>query len=359
VTEVVELADRIDRTDEEVRPSLSVSNSLRTDLYGIFDTHIGPVRGIKHKVSWSMSHNWRPQLGSKQEASQDISFSLTNELSVKVADEPSPSSSKPSDRQALVPEETEGEDHTKKLDQLVRWSLSTSYDPDAPIDRRWSTINSSVLIRPGVTQAISLDVNQSIDPYTFDVLSTRVATGLRLQGSLGLGGKLREQDQPKNQLIERLPSTPADSLTTEEEEPDQGDDYYDYGDPRENPWLKEGQDLNAIPWSFNARASLNQSKDPFSGESSTRATVTTNATVRLPGQWQLSYSAGFDVDRGQFTNQFWSLRRDIHLWTLEFNRGITDGSDFGFRLYLRNLPDLEVKRGQRNAGDMLGRFNQF
>jgi hypothetical protein len=87
--------------------------------------------------------------------------------------------------------------------------------------------------------------------------------------------------------------------------------------------------------------------------------MSTNWSLRLPGEWSINYSAGFDVESGNFTNQYYALRRKIHHWTLEFNRGFADGQDFGFRLYLSEIPDLEVKRGKRNAGDMLGRLGQF
>jgi hypothetical protein len=70
----------------------------------------------------------------------------------------------------------------------------------------------------------------------------------------------------------------------------------------------------------------------------------------LPGQWKISYSADFDVETGEFTNQFWRLSRRLHQWRLEFSRGLADGQDFGFSLYLDSIPDLRIDRGDRARG---------
>ena len=91
-----------------------------------------------------------------------------------------------------------------------------------------------------------------------------------------------------------------------------------------------------------------------------RATVSMGATLRLPGEWSLRWNSGFDAESGEFTNQQYVLTRSLHKWNLEFSRGVSgDGSDFGFRLYLSQIPDLEVKRGDRARGGGLERLNSF
>jgi hypothetical protein len=75
--------------------------------------------------------------------------------------------------------------------------------------------------------------------------------------------------------------------------------------------------------------------------------MSTRASLSLPGQWKFSYSANFDVVTGEFTNQFWRLSRPLHCWKLEFNRGLADGDDFGISLYLNDIPDLRLDRGDR------------
>jgi len=110
-------------------------------------------------------------------------------------------------------------------------------------------------------------------------------------------------------------------------------------------WL-DGGDQNVIPWEMYLRGSLNRLTDS-DGNTTVRTNLSTSASVSLPGRWKFSYSANFDVVAGEFTNQFWRLSRPLHCWQLEFNRGLADGEDFGISLYLADIPDLRLDRGDR------------
>ena len=83
------------------------------------------------------------------------------------------------------------------------------------------------------------------------------------------------------------------------------------------------------------------------GDVDIRTNMTARGSLSLPGEWKFSYSANFDVVTGEFTNQFWRLSRPLHCWRLEFNRGLADGSDFGISLYLEDIRDLRLDRGDR------------
>jgi len=356
-------------TESENQMSLSFSNTLRTDLYGIFRTNLGPLTGVKHKVSWSTTHNFSPAIRDQQVRSQRFSFSLTNELSVKLRGEPPKPGSGPEGREAAegggtgIHEageiEPPGRSQERKIDQMVRWSLSSGFNPEAEPDRQWSDIQSSLLLRSPLPQVSDLQINQTFDAYNFDVIRTPLSTNVRVGGNLDLGGTLRQREEAKNAVIDRLSPAAEDSSTTdpgnawwEEDDRDRRDSAF--SDPR----FTEGSDRNAIPWSLNTRVSVTRTLNQTTGEVTTRSNISGGASVRLPGQWSFSWNAGFDAEAGEFTNQFWSLRRDLHNWTLEFNRGTADGTDFGFRLYLRDIPDLEVTRGDRNAGDVWRRLGQ-
>lgn len=344
-------------TDSENQVSLSFSNTLRTDLYGLFRTNLGPLTGVKHKVSWSTTHSFSPAIRDQQVRSQRFSFSLTNELSVKLrAKEPLP------DQFGTVGSEGADQDSgpkERKIDQMVRWSLSSGFNPEADPDRQWSDIQSNLLLRSPLPQISDLQINQTYDAYTFDVTRTTLSTNVRVGGTLDLGGTLRQREETRNAVIERL--SPAAEDSTDVDPGNEEWDEYDvdrrdraFSDPR----FTEGTDRNAIPWNLNTRVSITRTLNSATGEVTTRSNISGGASVRLPGQWSFSWNAGFDAEAGEFTNQFWSLRRDLHNWTLEFNRGTAAGDDFGFRLYLRDIPDLEVTRGDRNSGDVWRRLGQ-
>lgn len=339
-TQVVYVVDEVDEREESLVESLDISNSLGTDLYGIFDTRLGPLRGIKHKASWSMSHNWRPKLGEDQPADQNFSFSLRNEFSAKVVDGSAP------------PDTTTGEEATRKLNQLISWSLNSSYDPDGEVGARWSDIRSSVGIRPGVTQAISLDLQQVFDPYARELRSTTVSSQLRLNGEWTLGGPLEVPVRPRNELLERLPDEPDSNATSEE---GWVGGFGDDGGWDRGPALpREETGRNAIGWDFSSRLSYTRTT-PELGTGSQRATASVTAGMQLPGSWRFDFNGGLDLQTGEFTNQYWRASRDLHCWRLEFYRGVASGSDFGFSLYLLQIPDIRVDRGQRGGGQLLQR----
>jgi lipopolysaccharide assembly outer membrane protein LptD (OstA) len=340
--------DRSRSVDEsDTRPSLSFNNSIQSDLYGVFPARVGDLRAIRHQISYSATHSFRPKLGDDQEQSQSIGLRLNNDLSFKVRD---------GDRV-----DAEGREQTRKLQRLITWSLNTSVNPEADPGEKWSPISSAVSIRPGVTQAVSFSMNQSIDPYTFDVTSTRMSSTLRLRGDFDLGGVLRAREERQNRLLERLPEAPPDSAVVDSlQEYDPDDDFMtDEEERREREqWLETG-DGNRMPWDLNVRGSLTQTRQP-DGSTTTRANTSLSASLSLPGEWKMRYSAGFDIERGEFTNQSWSLNRRLHHWRLEFRSEVAGAgsfsrqTEFGFRLYLEPLPDISVDRGSLARGGGFG-----
>jgi len=109
-----------------------------------------------------------------------------------------------------------------------------------------------------------------------------------------------------------------------------------------------------MPWSFSTRASVTNSRD-----SGARATISLNAEALLPISWKITYGSNFDIESGDFTNQHFSLSRDIHCWRIEFRRSVTTSTDFSFRIYLKGLPDIEYKRGDASLGGYFDRFGSY
>lgn len=337
------------------QPSLSLSTQAQSTLYGIFPTPLGPLRAMRHKAQFSITHSYRPDLGEKQEESQDVSVSWNNDLSMKVRD-----------GDEL---DEDGNEKTRNLDRLLTWNLSSRYDPDATPGTRWSDITSTVSLRPPTRQRVNFSMNQTIDPYSFEVESTRISAdlGLSLRSDFDLGGALRVREERQNRLLERLPaaevdSAAVDSLRAEEE----AEDLFDPGRAErreEENWLDNG-DGNRMPWTLNVSLTLNRSS-VRDGATTLTARVPFRATLALPGAWKAAYSANFDVDAGVFTTQRWTLDRDLHHWRLEFVRessgtGANVETEYGFRLYLQPIQDLSVDKGPLARGGGFGnRLNNF
>jgi hypothetical protein len=162
---------------------------------------------------------------------------------------------------------------------------------------------------------------------------------------MDLGGTVRVREERKNPLVEQLSAPGTDSTRVGELNPD--DPRYEEKQRLEElrEWL-EGGDRNVIPWELYLRGSLSRARNSL-GEVDIRTNMSARGSLSLPGEWKFSYSANFDVVTGEFTNQFWRLSRPLHCWRLEFNRGLADGSDFGISLYLEDIRDLRIDRGDR------------
>jgi lipopolysaccharide assembly outer membrane protein LptD (OstA) len=388
VTQSVRLREHRDDLRDKVTPNLSFTNSLRTDLYGIFRTRLGPVTGIKHKVTWSMGHSFSPQLGAKQSRSQRFNFGLDNELSVKLraahaladtgragaragadtslgtgaSERADATGSSRIPGAAGVASDASGsgpqpdKEASRKLDQLVRWSLAASYDPEAAAGAEWSPITSTVTVQPIGGRLVNLVVSHQLDPHDLHVLSSQstIQGNLHLGGDLDLGGALLQRKERLSPVLQRIPAR-GDSAREGQAAAGEGSHPQGAGwggDEESGSFGVHGShDRNRLPWSVDLRYSYLQS----SAGASTPTHVNADGNVALPGAWSLHYSTELDVSRGQFTNQYYSLRRDIHCWALEFDRSVDGGgSEFGFRLYLKQIPDLKVTRGHQGVGGGYG-----
>jgi lipopolysaccharide assembly outer membrane protein LptD (OstA) len=344
----------VDGSENTIR--LNISNSASTDVYGSFAPRIGALRGIRHKMTAGTSWNLTPGIAGHQPRGQSFGFSLINELSLKILDQQretapgrregdrAPGTAATAGTDAGRTDEPP-EESVRKLDQFIVWNLRTSLNPEAESGEQWSNITSDVYLRPGITQAVSFSMAQEFDPYNFEVISTRFSSDLRLRGGLDLGGGVKVREEPLNPLLDQLEKPPVDSTAVGDLDPD--DPRYDQEQQLKEleQWL-EGGDRNVIPWEMYLRGSLTRRRD-FDGETTVQTNMSTRASLSLPGQWKFSYSANFDVVTGEFTNQFWRLSRPLHCWKLEFNRGLADGDDFGISLYLNDIPDLRLDRGDR------------
>ncbi|MFO7654263.1 MAG: putative LPS assembly protein LptD [Candidatus Krumholzibacteriia bacterium] len=342
---------------ETTRPSLSFNTSLNAKVYGLFPVPVGNLQAIRHTLSMGANYSRRPQLGTKQNASQQLGLTMGHRFDVKYLGRAARGDS-------LV---------TRKLDGLIDWQLSTSYNPDAASDQRWGIIGSSLVLKPGASRNLSLRVSNSIDPYQWKILDTQLTYGLSLEGRLDTGAAVTDEEDPElNAGLERLgiqelgalqdslSAALADSLAEERalEAEFAGDlvpvdDFYGGRRDRDGAAGRDGtdptEDGRFIPWRLGASISLRDN----AGVAPTTSRGNLNISANPTRKWEVSYVASLDFQADDvITRQEWNLSRDLHCWRLEFSRIVSTRDDqFAFRIYLRSLPDVKLTSGQE---DILG-----
>ena len=314
---------------------------------------VGPLQAIRHTLSLSGTMAYSPQLGSKQDASKNFNFSVGNRFDIKYLGEADSDSTRA----------------IKKLDGLLDWGLGSTYNPDR--EREWTNISSTITFKPGASRNLSFKLNNTLDPYTWKVLDSRFAYGFGFSGRFDTGHDGQARDEEASDAVNRLgPAVPdslaqalADSITAAAESPAAfdrpGDDPY--GGNRDlldggAPGRQDRDDTDGgrfIPWQLGGSFSLNYATpndNNADGVLTTRANI--NVTTQITRDWAFRYSASFDLNDGTISNQDYRLSRDLHCWRLEFTRTInSNNSEFGFRFYLKAIPELKLTRGRE---DLLG-----
>ncbi|MBM4129479.1 hypothetical protein FJ250_00405, partial [bacterium] len=158
-------------TTESTSPSVSFGASLGTTLYGVFPVRAGALRAIRHTVRMSSGWSVSPALGDKQPYSTALSLSLDQRFDVKY---------RPAAGDTTAAE--------RKLDGVLDWSLSTSYNPRRPSGERWGDLASGLTVKPGQSRYLQLKVSNTIDPRTLALKDTRFSYGVNFGGRVDLGG---------------------------------------------------------------------------------------------------------------------------------------------------------------------------
>ena len=358
---------------ETTRPSLSVNSSAGATFYGLFPVRLGALQAIRHTLALSASHSYRPALGDKQSNSSVFGFSMSNRFDLKLrgggtAPARAAAGESPEARPAAAGGQGDGgrdKAGTRKLDGVLDWRLSGSYDPNTISGRGWSSLSSGILIKPGQSRNLNFRLDNSVDPYRWRITSTRFTYGLNLAGRLDTGAQPAPPPERVNAAIDRL-GAPADSAAAAagrlpDARPDDSWSDEFAGFPRPDG-ESDGKDPTEggrfIPWNLSTSISYSSisGATSSSGSSSARANVSLSASPTRG--WDLTWSASYDA-KGGVTLQNWALTRDLHCWSLEFTRMISQvDSQFGFRIFLKSIPAIELKQGvgdlQRAAGVLGG-----
>ena len=110
-----------------------------------------------------------------------------------------------------------------------------------------------------------------------------------------------------------------------------------------------------IPFEVGLNLNYSYSNATERAAASKRASAGLNMKVDLTQKWSLRYTSNFDLALNLRIRQQYSLHRDLHCWRLEFTRTIsTVDSSFGFRFYLRSIPELKLARGREDFMGSVG-----
>jgi hypothetical protein len=315
------------------------SVGLGTTLYGVFYPKIGSLVGIRHTFNPSVSWSYVPALTDNQTSTQGYSWSLRNVIDLKYL--------------------KDGKE--EKKNNAFTWNMSGSYSPELA-ERPFSNIRSS--IRTSLGRLAEISLNNTVDPYEREILSSSFSANMSFGGGFTWPGKWDMPEREKIKVAKEMGSEPVDDgADGEEEELDRYDGFVS-GYETEDMWpdqtsggLRPGAPGKGTSWSLN----LGYSYSGFGGVNASRPTskVDMRGSLNLTNNWKITFSNYFDIERRSFTSQQYSLTRDLHCWQAGFvHRRFGDDYSFYFQIQIKAHRDLKYEQGKRGlSGSVPGFLN--
>ena len=298
--------------------SASVGGSAT--LYRVFMPKLGPLNGLRHSMSPSLQFSYQPdfpqysyvdQFGLRRSRfpsfgsistswskSQFLSLALSNRVQAKL----------------------KWKDKVIKLDDLLDFSISTSYDflyKERHKSQAFSDINTSVRLKPA--NNLSSELFLTHDPVTRRMTSMSFVSYLSFQ----TGGKVSREEQPQE-------TAPGEEIMTEKGTAEGVDE----GTSEESIALPPLQ--GALTFSYNRgqdRASANYWVDG-------------NAGFYLSPNWRVQYSAHYDLKQKDIISQTFSLYRDLHCWEASFIRRFSGQRwEYYFKINIKAHKEIYLERG--------------
>lgn len=307
----------------------SVTSSLSTRIYGLFQFKYGPLRAIRHVINPSLSFNYHPDFGDERYGwwrqytdttgyvhrysifqgtlyggppdgkSGSLRASIGNNLEIKVQN--------PFDTAAEV----------RKIALLENFNLSMSYDL-AKDSLRLS--NLSVTGRTTLFRALTLNYSGSFSPYVIDTLGL-IHNRLLIHEE----GRLFRMDNStwSAQLSYSLNNN---TFKKDKEDKNQGravgtliqtPHYY-------NAYLLTGTYVDfSVPWNVSFSYTFSHVDRYVAREmnlkSETIQSVTLSANVSLTKNWRLAMTTGYDIANHGMSYTTVDIYRDLHCWEMRFS----------------------------------------
>ncbi|MBN1825583.1 MAG: LPS-assembly protein LptD [Candidatus Eisenbacteria bacterium] len=322
------------------RGTMDASASVNTNVYGTWFPRIGPLIGVRHIATPSVSFSYRPRnpnhfavdedgstqdrfytfsgFGGSQRASRTLGFRLSNKLQTKYR----------------VGEEE------RRNDQLLLLTNSIGYDLEkdrSEGEEPWSQLQSSLRFQP--VQVFSSELSLSHNVYTWIFSGLSVRSSLRLSGTLGktVSGGFGDADSPDAGLFEEK----TESLVPFEEdrtEPYRGEGGFSSGKAR---------DSSSIPWT--ASFSHSFSRGSQSGDFS--QWLNSRFGVGLTANWEIDYENRYDLEARETVSQGFRIGRNLHCWEASL-RGRYSGREWEYYFNIRIKAHTEIyyEKGERRLG---------
>ncbi len=328
----------------------SYSLGLGTTIYGMYQYKSKWLKAIRHVATPSVSMSYRPDFSDEKYGfyvpidtsnqsidkngnytgpeyynpyekyqlygmpsfgkSGTVSFSLNNNLEMKVADK----------------NDTTSTDATKKIKLLESLNFSTSYNLIAD-SLNWAPISLSG--RTTLFKGLSINVSASADLYGLDSAGRR----LNVYENQMSGKPFRLT----NMRLSTGYSFNSKDLfgTNNDEEDDHHHQHYD------------GYDYFDIPWDFRVDYSYNYSKTGL--EPNVNQTMSFSGNFSLTPKWKVGFRSGWDFNAKDFSYTSFNLSRDLHCWMATLNLvPFGERQSFNFTIGVKSsvLQDLKYDKNQ-------------
>jgi len=342
----------------------SLSASLSTRIYGMYQFKKGPVVAIRHVVTPSVSFSYHPDFGSDSWGyyhnyqtdnkgntgrysifekslyggppdgkSGAVSFSLTNNLEMKVRS-----------KQDTV-------NGYKKVVLIDNFTIGTSYDL-AKDSLNWSPLSLSghtlLFKKLNVTYSSSWNpyavdsAGRAINRFEWDV-NKKLFRMENSSWSFSLNYRLSSADLKKGKTKEQS-APPADDPVLKQYSEQEVRDVLDHPD--------QYIDWNNA-WSINIAYSLRFSNNPLyinydpKDKRSMVQTINVTSDVSVTPKWKVGFSANYDIEAKKFAYSSVDFTRDLHCWEMRFHwvpAGPRKSWNFGINVKASILKDLKYDR---------------
>jgi len=331
------------------------TSSLTTKLYGLIQFKKGPIRGIRHVLTPSVSLTLRPDFGSEKLGywkyvytnsagtdsthysvyanslygtppdgrSGNVFFNLANNLEIKVR----------SRKDTLT--------GTKKITLIDYFAISTSYDL-AKDSLQWAPV--SMTGRTTLFKVFDIQFAGTWDLYAInDSTGARINTFqwkknhklLRFNNtswdfSLGwnISSKAKKTPPPPE------PTTPGGQAELEQILSEPGE-FINWN----NPWN--------LHVSYHLRLLRQYATTTHSVQNSVVQTLSFSGDVNITPKWKIGFMSGYDFENGGLSYTSVSFYRDLHCWEMRFNWipiGIQKSWNFSINAKAPLLQEMKLQK---------------
>ncbi|HEX9652146.1 MAG TPA: putative LPS assembly protein LptD, partial [bacterium] len=324
------------------------SASASTKFYGTFNTRLGPVRGLRHVATPTLSFAYQPDFSdpfwryfeapdsTRPELRRDrfegsgarntprgetnsLNFGLSNLFQMKLG----------------------GGDKEKKID-LFNIDTRGGYNFAAD-SLRWSNLSTSFRANPQKNLSVSMNMSHSL--YDYNRTTGNIRNQLRGPRLIQFGLDARWS------LSGKRAAAPAAGAQTQSEgaaaetlaQPNQlsPSEFHDPLAP-DNAFT-----ATSVPWSATISFSYTVSKFNPLLTSKNAYLDLSNVEVQLTKNWRIGYRLRYDIERGEVADQRISFYRDLHCWDAQFSwnpSGIGKGFYFKIGIKAPQLRDIKIEQ---------------